>query len=187
DDPIACLNKVMAFLTAVASSSASGQARVVKCYSCQGEGHMARQCTSLSEQGMQHDPGVLDGQAVQTIIPHNDAFQTGDLDTYDSDRDDVSNAKAVPMANISNYGSDVMLEEKDNKEQNNKSVTAELERYKEQVKTCKQRLNMDLSSREKMIDSQMDDIIKEKLPLNKQVDSLEQNLSNQIKKNECLL
>ncbi|GJU52689.1 gag-pol polyprotein [Tanacetum coccineum] len=64
DDSIACLNKAMAFLTTVASSSysgngyksnatssgrnnASGQARVVKCYNCQGEGHMARQCTQL--------------------------------------------------------------------------------------------------------------------------------------------
>ncbi|GJW22244.1 retrovirus-related pol polyprotein from transposon TNT 1-94 [Tanacetum coccineum] len=57
DDLIACLNKAMAFLTAVASlryksnatssggNNASGQARVVKCYNCQGEGHMARQCT----------------------------------------------------------------------------------------------------------------------------------------------
>ncbi|GJR87261.1 retrovirus-related pol polyprotein from transposon TNT 1-94 [Tanacetum coccineum] len=54
DDPIACLNKAMAFLIAVASLSnatssggnnASGQARIVKCYNCQGEGHMARQCT----------------------------------------------------------------------------------------------------------------------------------------------
>ncbi|GKF07219.1 reverse transcriptase domain-containing protein, partial [Tanacetum coccineum] len=99
DDPIACLNKAMAFLTAVASSrfpstnnqlrtssnprnqatiqdgkvtmqqvqgrqwknysgttykgtatssrgnTTSGQARVVKCYNCQSEGHMARQCT----------------------------------------------------------------------------------------------------------------------------------------------
>ncbi|GJZ37522.1 retrovirus-related pol polyprotein from transposon TNT 1-94 [Tanacetum coccineum] len=55
DDPIACLNKAMAFLTVVASSrgiatssrgnTTSGQARVVKCYNCQGEGHMARQCT----------------------------------------------------------------------------------------------------------------------------------------------
>nr|GEV34118.1 hypothetical protein [Tanacetum cinerariifolium] len=98
DDPITCLNKEMAFLTAVASSrfpssnnqlrnsynlrnqdtiqedrvtvkhvqerqgqsyvgnrfkgnatssggnNAGGQARVVKCYNCQGEGHMARQC-----------------------------------------------------------------------------------------------------------------------------------------------
>ncbi|GJX74587.1 hypothetical protein Tco_0313182 [Tanacetum coccineum] len=55
--------------------------------------------------------------------------------------------------------------EKANKEQNSESVTAELERYKERVKTFEQRLNIDLSSREKMIDSQMDDMIKEKLAL----------------------
>ncbi|GJT21017.1 hypothetical protein Tco_0890954 [Tanacetum coccineum] len=182
--------------------------------------------------------GVPDGQAVQTIIPNNAAFQIEDLDTYDSDCDDVSNAKAVLMANISNYGSDVISEvphsetylddmenqsvhamqdfeqtpvaqqdsmilsvieqmseqminhvnkwEKANKIQNNESVTAELERYKERVKTFEQRLNIDLSSREKMIDSQMDDMIKEKLSLKEQVDSLEQNLSKQIKENECL-
>ncbi|GJX28182.1 hypothetical protein Tco_0236261 [Tanacetum coccineum] len=74
--------------------------------------------------------------------------------------------------------------EKANKEQNNKSVTAELERYKERVKTFEQRLNIDLSSREKMIDSQMDDMIKEKLALKEQVDLLEQNLSKQIKEKE---
>nr|GEX91893.1 hypothetical protein [Tanacetum cinerariifolium] len=56
DDPIACLNKEMAFLTAVASSSykgnatslrrnnVEGQSKVVKCYNCQDEGHMAK-CT----------------------------------------------------------------------------------------------------------------------------------------------
>ncbi|GKF91831.1 hypothetical protein Tco_0275532 [Tanacetum coccineum] len=63
---------------------------------------------SLSDQGMQHDTGVPDGQAVQTIILNNAAFQTEDLDTYDSDCDDISNAQEVPMANISNYGSDVI-------------------------------------------------------------------------------
>nr|GEZ93429.1 hypothetical protein [Tanacetum cinerariifolium] len=35
---------------------------------------------------------------------------TEDLDTYDSNCDDISNAKAVLMANISIYGSDVILE-----------------------------------------------------------------------------
>ncbi|GKF01315.1 retrovirus-related pol polyprotein from transposon TNT 1-94 [Tanacetum coccineum] len=100
DDPIACLNKAMAFLTAVASLSnatsskrntTSGQERVVKCYNCQGEGHMARQCTQpkrtrnaawykeksmlaeaqeagqiLDEEQLAFlaDPGVLDGQAI---------------------------------------------------------------------------------------------------------------------------
>ncbi|GKF62120.1 hypothetical protein Tco_0182174, partial [Tanacetum coccineum] len=76
--------------------------------------------------------------------------------------------------------------EKANKEQNNESITAELERYKERVKTFEQRLNIDLSSREKMIDSQMDDMIREKLTLKEQIDSLEQNLSKQIKEEESL-
>ncbi|GJX90047.1 hypothetical protein Tco_0343373, partial [Tanacetum coccineum] len=35
---------------------------------------------------------------------------TEDLDTYDFDCDDILNAKAILMANISNYGSDVILE-----------------------------------------------------------------------------
>ncbi|GKD07563.1 hypothetical protein Tco_1187248 [Tanacetum coccineum] len=218
--------------TSFGGNHASGQERVVKCYNCQYEEQLA----------FLADLGVPDGQAVQKIIPNNAAFQTEDLDAYDSDCDDVSNAKAVLMANISNYGSDVILEvphsetylndmenqsvhamqdfkqtpvvnftdneitsdsniipysqyfqetqqavEKANKEHNNESVTAELERYKERVKTFEQRLNIDLSSREKMIDSQMDDMIKDKLTLKEQVDSLKQNLSKQIKENESLL
>nr|GEX59071.1 hypothetical protein [Tanacetum cinerariifolium] len=108
------------------------------------------------------DPGV---PTVQTIIPNNVVFQTKDLDTYDSDCDGISNSQAVLMANMFNYGSDVISEEKDNKEQNNESITTELETYKERVKTFEQRLNIDLSSSEKMIDSQMDDMIKEKIEL----------------------
>nr|GEV07399.1 hypothetical protein [Tanacetum cinerariifolium] len=85
--------------------------------------------------------------------------KTKDLDAHDSDYDDVSNANAVLMANLSNYGSDVISK----------------------------RINIDSSTREKRIDSQMDDMIKEKLVLKKQIDSLEQNLSNQIKEKESLL
>nr|GEX63603.1 hypothetical protein [Tanacetum cinerariifolium] len=275
DDLIACLNKAMAFLTAVASLSitvqqvqgrqgqnyfattyksnatsskgntASGHARVVKCYNYQGDGHMARQCTHpkrprnaawykekamlaevqeakqmLDDEQLTFlvDPGIPASQA-QTIIPHNAAFQTKDFDTYDSDCDDLSTVQAVLMANISNYGSEVISKimrylviaifhsqylqetqqatvqdtnlptqqdsmilsvieqmlkqminhvnnwEKADKEQNNESITAELERYKVRVKNFEQRLNIDLSCREKMIDSQMDDMIKEKLAL----------------------
>ncbi|GJR50708.1 retrovirus-related pol polyprotein from transposon TNT 1-94 [Tanacetum coccineum] len=123
--------------TSSGRNNASGQARVVKCYNCQGEGHMARQCTQpkrprnatwykekamlakaqevgqiLDEEQLAFlaDLGVPDGQAVQTIIPNNVAFQTEDLDTYDSDCDDILNAKAVLLAKISNYGSDVISE-----------------------------------------------------------------------------
>ncbi|GKC76363.1 hypothetical protein Tco_1127137 [Tanacetum coccineum] len=209
------------------------------------EAHEARKILDEEQLAFLADPDIPDGQAAQTTIPNTAAFQTGDLDAYDSDYDDVSNAKAVLMANLSNYGSDVISEvphfepyhtdmdnqsvhamqetqhevvqdnnlyvqqdsmilslieqmseqminhinnwEKANQEKNNESLTAELERYKERVKTFEQRLNIDLSTREKMIDFQMDDMIKEKLALKQQIDSLKQNLSNQIKEKEYLL
>nr|GFA29184.1 hypothetical protein [Tanacetum cinerariifolium] len=53
---------------------------------------------------------IPDGQAAQTTILNNVAFQTEDLDAYDFDCDDVSNAKAVLMVNLSNYGFDVISE-----------------------------------------------------------------------------
>ncbi|GKD75888.1 hypothetical protein Tco_1334170, partial [Tanacetum coccineum] len=235
DDLVGCLNKAMAFLTAVASSRGD-KVKVILVLVIRvmllvlGETmQVDRQgllnattvhvkdiwlgnALNLSDQGMQHDPGVLNGQAIPTIILNNAAFQTEDLDTYDSDCDDISNAKAVLLANISNYGSNIISKEqqdsmilyvieqmseqminhvnnweKANKEQNNESVTTELKRYQERVKTFEQCLNIDLNSHEKMIDSQMDDMIKEKLALKEQVDSLEQNLSKQIKEKECLL
>ncbi|GJZ21763.1 hypothetical protein Tco_0558802 [Tanacetum coccineum] len=142
---------------------------------------------SLRGQETLHNPGIPDGQTAQTTIPNTTTFQTKDLDAYDSDCDDVSNAKVVLMANLSNYGFDVILEENANQEKNNESLIDVLERYKERVKTFEQRLNIDLSKRKKMINSQMDDMIKEKLALKQQIDSLEQNLSNQIKEKESLL
>ncbi|GJZ20746.1 retrovirus-related pol polyprotein from transposon TNT 1-94 [Tanacetum coccineum] len=109
-------------------NNTTGQARVVKCYNYQGEGHMARQCTKpkrlrnsawfkekmllvqaqesgqvLEEEQLAFlvDPGVADGQATQTTLPQNVIFQTDDLDAYDSDCDDISSTKAVLMANLS--------------------------------------------------------------------------------------
>ncbi|GJU14400.1 hypothetical protein Tco_1142366 [Tanacetum coccineum] len=43
-------------------------------------------------------------------IPQNAAFQTEDLDAYYSDCDDLSSAKAILMANLSSYDSDVLSE-----------------------------------------------------------------------------
>ncbi|GJX22305.1 hypothetical protein Tco_0226750 [Tanacetum coccineum] len=240
DDPIACLNKAMDFLITVASSRVTVQ----QVQGRQGKSYGGTGYKDEEKLEFLADPGILDGQAAQITIPNNVAFQTKDLDAYDSDCDDVSNAKAMLKANISNYGSDVILEvlhsepchhdmdnqsmhamqdfeqtlvvdftdnkitsdsniilysqylqemqqaaiqEKANQEKNNESLTVELEKYKERVKTFKQRLNIDLSTREKMIDSQMDDMIKEKLALKHQIDSLEQNISNQIKEKESLL
>ncbi|GJY38300.1 hypothetical protein Tco_0424664 [Tanacetum coccineum] len=229
DDPIACLNKAMAFLTVVASSrfpSTNNQLRtsfnlrnqatiqdsrvtVQQVLGRQGQNYSAKR------QGIMQDPRIPAGQA-QTIIPHNASFQTEDLDTYDSDCDDLSTHKrflwpTFPImdfeqspvmdftdnkissdSNIIPYSqylqetqqetvqdtnlqaqqdsmilsvieqmSEQMINhvnnwEKANKEQNNETITAELERYKER------------------------NLLKE------QIDSLEQNLSKQIKKKESL-
>ncbi|GKD46455.1 phosphopantothenoylcysteine decarboxylase-like protein, partial [Tanacetum coccineum] len=119
--------------TSSRGNTISGQARVVKCYNCQGEVHMARQCTQpkrprnaawYKEKAMLADAQeagqILDkeqlaflvdpGIPVDQIIPHNATFQTEDLNTYDSGCDDLSTAQAVLMANISNYGSNIISE-----------------------------------------------------------------------------
>ncbi|GJU29761.1 hypothetical protein Tco_1173350 [Tanacetum coccineum] len=96
--------------TSSGGNNAREQTMVVKCYNYQGEGHMARQRTQPKRPRNLHDLGIPDGQAAQTTIPNTAAFQTEDLDAYDPDCDDVSNAKAVLMANLSKYGSDVILE-----------------------------------------------------------------------------
>nr|GEW60234.1 retrovirus-related Pol polyprotein from transposon TNT 1-94 [Tanacetum cinerariifolium] len=111
DDPIACLNKAMAFLTVVASSRVTVQqvqGRQGQSYS--GTGYKsnatnsgetmqmnrkgllnattvkeARQILDKEKLAFLADPRVPDGQVVQTIILNNAAFQTEDLDTYGSD------------------------------------------------------------------------------------------------------
>nr|GEX87908.1 hypothetical protein [Tanacetum cinerariifolium] len=89
------------------------------------------------------DPEILDGQAIQTTNTQNVAYQTNYLDAYDSDYEDISSAKAVLMANLSSYDSDVLSEmsgqmsnhvtnwDKVNQETKivNESLTTELERY----------------------------------------------------------
>ncbi|GJT11031.1 retrovirus-related pol polyprotein from transposon TNT 1-94 [Tanacetum coccineum] len=116
----------------------SGQQRIVKCFNCQREGHMARQCPKpkrkrdvtwfrekflsvkaqgngkvLTEEELEFlaDPGIAEGPVTQSVITHNAAYQADDLDAYDSDCDEISTAKAVLMANLSSYGSDVLSEE----------------------------------------------------------------------------
>ncbi|GJZ48177.1 hypothetical protein Tco_0602009 [Tanacetum coccineum] len=122
DDLITCLNKAMAFLTAVASPRVTVQqvqGRQGQNYSgttFKGNATSSRENTTsgqrprnaawykekamlakaqeagqiLDEEQLAFlaDLGIPASQA-QTVIPHNAAFQTEDLDTYDFDCDDL--------------------------------------------------------------------------------------------------
>ncbi|GJX26853.1 retrovirus-related pol polyprotein from transposon TNT 1-94 [Tanacetum coccineum] len=56
------------------------------------------------------DPGIPEGQATQTVITHNAAYQADDLDAYDSNCDELNTSKVALMANLSHYGSDALAE-----------------------------------------------------------------------------
>nr|GEV54904.1 hypothetical protein [Tanacetum cinerariifolium] len=56
------------------------------------------------------DPGIDKVQVAQQTIPQNSAFQTKNLDAYDSGCDDISSAKVVLMENLSTCDLDVLSE-----------------------------------------------------------------------------
>ncbi|GJT41340.1 hypothetical protein Tco_0941205 [Tanacetum coccineum] len=152
------------------------------------------------------DLEVVDGQVAQTIT-HNAAFQTDDLDAYDSDCDDIYSAKAAIVQNTNTSAQQnsmilSMFEKMSNHATNwdkanneskiiNESLTAELERYKERVKILEQIFNANLSGREKFIDSQMDDMIRMKntkfAAYETKIDTLKRTLSKHVKEKESLL
>nr|GFA61479.1 hypothetical protein [Tanacetum cinerariifolium] len=136
DDPIDAINKMMSFMSTVISyrfpttnnqlrnsSNPRKQATIhdgrVTVQPVQGRqssfatgnsgtkanilGHVGR----IQELEFLAEPGVTEVPVTQTVITHNFAYHY----TYDSDFDDFSTAKAVLMANLSSYGSDVLPRE----------------------------------------------------------------------------
>nr|GEX11887.1 hypothetical protein [Tanacetum cinerariifolium] len=93
--------------TNLRGTNTAGQPRVVKCYNYQGEGHMI-----LDEEQLEFiaDPVIEEAPFAQQKILQNAAFQTKDLNAYDSNGDDLSSAKAVLMVNLSSCDSDVLSE-----------------------------------------------------------------------------
>ncbi|GJU68494.1 hypothetical protein Tco_1254753 [Tanacetum coccineum] len=73
----------------------------------------------------------------------------------------------------------------------NESLTAELERYKERVRMFEERQKGDLNNFEKLIDSQMNDMILNRngkfAVFQKEIDTLKSTLSKNVKENESLM
>nr|GEV30310.1 putative reverse transcriptase domain-containing protein [Tanacetum cinerariifolium] len=124
NDPIDTINHMMSFLTVVVTSRASGKQRVIVCYNCKGE----------------------ETSSNQYVVTSNAAYQTDDLDAYDSDCDELNSAKIALMANLSHYESDNLAEINQDNKQVNDLLTAELERYKNQDRILKEQNNDDKAS-----------------------------------------
>nr|GEY67968.1 hypothetical protein [Tanacetum cinerariifolium] len=75
-------------------------------------------------------PGIAETQSTQYVVTNNAAYQADDLDAYDSDCDEINSAKIALMDN------------KNVKE----FLTAELERYKDQVRILKEQNNVHKAS-----------------------------------------
>ncbi|GJY04309.1 ribonuclease H-like domain-containing protein [Tanacetum coccineum] len=194
----------------------SGQQRVVKCFNCQREGHMARQCPKpkrkrdatwfrdkvllveaqgfskvLNEKKLEFlaDLGVTEGLVTQTVITHNATYQADDLDAYDSDCDDISTDKAVLMANLSSYGSDVLFEDTNSSTQQDAMILSVFEQLSNQVTNCNkvnkdnlianESLSVELERYKETKNAQFADFEKE-------INYLKQNLSEQLKEKELL-
>nr|GEV22183.1 uncharacterized mitochondrial protein AtMg00810-like [Tanacetum cinerariifolium] len=182
-------------------SGALGKQRVIVCYNCKGEGHMSKQCAKpkrkrdaewfkdkvlvvqaqangqvLQEEELEFlaDLGTAESSSNQNVVTTNAAYQADDLDTYDSNCDELNSAKIALMANLSHYGFDNLAENsnlptlqndlilsvieqlntqvvnctkfnQDNK-QVNKILIAELERYRNQERVLKEQKNYDKAS-----------------------------------------
>nr|GEU93384.1 hypothetical protein [Tanacetum cinerariifolium] len=151
DDPIPCLNKPMAFLTAVASSRQCTQPerlRNATWYKHKAMLAIAQEAGQvLDEEQLVFlaDPGVPDE------VPHSKTYLN------DMENQSVHAMKDFEQPPVVDFTDNDI------------------------------HCDSNIIPREKMIDFKMDDMIKEKLALKEQVDSLQQNLSNQIKEKECLL
>ncbi|GJT43835.1 hypothetical protein Tco_0952550 [Tanacetum coccineum] len=126
-----------------ASGSNTGKQRTVICYNYKGEVILP----SKEEIAFLADPGLPDIQTSQTVITHNAAYQTDDLDDYDSDCDELNSAKIAIMANLSKNGSDALT-----KVHNPDNLTYDLFNQSEQIMTSSEQSN-DVSQSENEITS----------------------------------
>ncbi|GJS91778.1 hypothetical protein Tco_0774414 [Tanacetum coccineum] len=57
-----------------------------------------------------------------TVITHNAAYQADDLDTYDSNCDELNTTKVALMVNLSHYGSDALAKVHNHDNVNNNMI-----------------------------------------------------------------
>nr|GEX03071.1 hypothetical protein [Tanacetum cinerariifolium] len=101
DDPIDAINKMMSVVVTSQFPTTNNQEHELTLQDQEGIIHVHKGLSS-----------VLTAKG-KSVVTHNAAYQADNLDAYDSDCDEIFTAKVVLIANLSNYGLDVLFEEKD--------------------------------------------------------------------------
>ncbi|GKB95021.1 hypothetical protein Tco_0981158 [Tanacetum coccineum] len=159
------------------------------------------------------DLGIAKVQVAQQTIPQNSAFQTKDFGCpIERICDYISSAKAVLMANLSSCDSNVLSKVPYSDTYLNVMINQDVQEmpYYEQThiyefsnneitsdsniipysQYLQESQDADLNKREKLIDSQMDDLIRNRnakfASFQQEIDTLKETLSNQVKEKESL-
>nr|GEU78086.1 retrovirus-related Pol polyprotein from transposon TNT 1-94 [Tanacetum cinerariifolium] len=144
DDPIYAINHMMSFLIAVVTSRyppTNKQPRTS--LNPRQQATINNERVTIQPIPRRQNYLTVETQSTQYVVTNNVAYHADDLDAYESDSDEINSAKIALMANLSYYGSDNLVE--DNKIVN-EILTAELERYKDQVRILKEQNNVDKAS-----------------------------------------
>ncbi|GJV21371.1 hypothetical protein Tco_1370391 [Tanacetum coccineum] len=142
---------------------------------------------NLKGNGMIRDPDSAEGQATQTVITHNVAYQADDFDTYDSDCDKLNTAKVALMANLSHYGLDALAEVYNHDNVDNNMINQGV-----QVMPSSEQSNVvNHSETEITSDSNIipysQYVTESQQTYSVKIDRLKQTLSEQLKENESLM
>ncbi|GJW04226.1 integrase, catalytic region, zinc finger, CCHC-type containing protein [Tanacetum coccineum] len=191
------------------SGSNSGKQRTVICYNFKQEGHMSKQCTKPKrkrddswfkdkvllvqaqangqilhedELAFLADPGTAEGQATQTIITHNAAYQANDLDAYDSDCDELNTAKVALMANLFHYGSDALAEVHNPDNVDNNMINQAVQYVTESQQAVVQNSNSSTQQ-----DALILSVIQQLKTQSVEIDRLKQTISEHLKEMESLM
>ncbi|GJS19750.1 hypothetical protein Tco_0448382 [Tanacetum coccineum] len=133
------------------------------------------------------DPGIAEGQATQTVITHNAAYQADDLDAYDSDCNELNTAKIDLMANLSHYGSDALAESSVvNNSETEITSDSNIIPYSQYVKESQQAVVQNSNSSTQQ-DALILSVIEQLKTQSVGIDRLKQTLSEHLKENKSLM
>nr|GEU96982.1 hypothetical protein [Tanacetum cinerariifolium] len=117
NDPIDAINHMMSFLSAVVTSrypTTNNQLRNSSNPKTYTPGASGSNTEKQNIVICYNYPGIVEGHATQKVITYNAAYQADDLDSYDSNYNELNIDKVALMVNLSHYGSDAQVHNPDN-------------------------------------------------------------------------